>query len=218
MANYHFEIEQKSTDWFEIKHGKVGGTRAKELFIKSDTLFYKLLAEHVEPFDEYLEEAYCSASMERGNELEPQARLELGKYLGMEFLECGWIQSENELLGISPDGITDNLTIQCEIKCPQAVNHLKMCLNEEIPLEYIEQCVHAFTVNEKLEKLFFCSYRPECELKPLFVKELTRESIVNIGTVARPKLEKVQDLVERSFVEAEILQTKIKEGVNQLKF
>lgn len=218
MAKYHFEIEQKSTEWFEIKHGKVGGTRAKELFVKSDTLFFKLLAEHVESFEEDFEEGFCSPSMERGNELEPKARLELGKYLGLEFLECGWIQSDNELLGISPDGITVDFTIQCEIKCPQAGNHLKTCLKEEIPLEYIEQCVHAFTVNENLEKLYFCSYRPECELKPLFVKELTRESIVNAGTVARPKLEKVQDLVEQSFSEAETLQAKIWIAVNQLKF
>ena len=52
MAVYHFNIEQHSAEWFEIRHGKIGGTRAKELFVKTDTLFYKLLAEIIEPFDE----------------------------------------------------------------------------------------------------------------------------------------------------------------------
>ena len=218
MTKYYFNIEQGSSDWFSEKWGKIGGTRAKELFVKSDTLFYKLLAETIEPFDEDAEESFQSEAMERGSFLEPQARIELGKYLGLEFLECGWIQSNNALLGISPDGITSDLTVQCEIKCPQAVAHLKMCIKDEIPLEYINQCVHAFTVNDKLQKLYFLSYRPECQLKPMFVKELTRESLVNIGTIAKPKIEKIQVIVNDSFCAADILQKKITETINKLNF
>lgn len=218
MSTYHFNIEQKSSEWFEIKHGKIGGTRAKELFVKSDTLFFKLLAEHVEPFDEDFEEGYKSEAMERGGELEPQARIELEKYTGIKFKECGWIQSKNELLGISPDGISECLTIQCEIKCPQPVAHLKMCISDKIALEYVNQCVHAFTVNDKLETLYFASYRPECTIKPLFVKKLTRESMVNNGTAARPVMVSISDLVRVSYREAEILQEQIKESINKLSF
>jgi len=218
MSTYHFNIEQHSIEWHEIRHRKIGGTRAKELFVKSDTLFYKLLAETVEPFDEDYEEGYQSDAMERGNEYEPQARIELSKYTGLEFLECGWIQSENELIGISPDGITADLEIQVEIKCPGVVAHIKMCVSNEIPLEYINQCVHAFTSNDKLKKLYFCSYRPECKIKPLFVKELTRNSIVNNGTVAKPVMQEVGYLVSLSFSEAEKLEEKIEKTINQLSF
>ena len=218
MAIYHFNIEQQSAEWFEIKHGKVGGTRAKELFVKSDTLFFKLLAEHIEPFDEDYEESYQSDAMQRGNELEPQARIELSKYTGLNFIECGWIESDNELLGISPDGITPDFKYQIEIKSPQAIAHLKMCVSNEIPLEYINQCAHAFTCNDKLEKLFFGSYRPECEIKPLFVKELTRDSLVNNGTTAKPVMVKISDLVEQSYKEADLLKIKINETINKLNF
>jgi exodeoxyribonuclease (lambda-induced) len=215
----HFGIEQKSVEWFDIKHGKVGGTRAKELFIKSDTLFFKLLAEHVEPFDEdTMEEGYQSEAMERGNEYEPQALLELSKYSGFNFLPCGWIQSDNEILGISPDGITADFKVMAEVKCPQPIAHLKMVVADEIPLEYINQCVHSFTVNDKLETLYFCSYRPECSIKPLFVKTLTRESLVNNGTKAKPVMVSVNDLVTQSIAEAEVLQKQIKETINQLNF
>jgi len=155
MSTYHFNIEQHSLEWHEIRHFKIGGTRAKELFVKSDTLFYKLLAEAAEPFDEGFEEGYQSDAMERGDEYEPQARIELSKYTGLEFLECGWIQSSHPLIGISPDGITADQTVQCEIKCPSIVAHIKMCDKNEIPIEYINQCVHAFTSNDKLEKLYF---------------------------------------------------------------
>lgn len=218
MATYHFNIEQHSSEWFEIRHGKIGGTRAKELFVKSDTLFYKLLAEHIETFDEDAEESYQSEAMERGNFLEPQARIELQKYTGLEFVECGWIQSDNELMGISPDGITSDLTVQCEVKCPQPIAHLKMCVSDAIQLEYINQCVHAFTVNDKLEILYFISYRPECLIKPLFVKKLTRDSLVNNGTVAKPVMVLISDLVKVSYREAEFLQEQITETINKLKF
>lgn len=218
MAVYHFNIEQHSIEWFEIRWGKIGGTRAKELFVKTDTLFYKLLAETIEPFDEDFEEGFQSDAMERGNEFEPQARIELQKYTGIEFLECGWIQNENELLGISPDGITADFKIQCEIKCPQPVAHLKMCVKDEIDYGYINQCVHAFTVNDKLETLYFVSYRPECEIKPLFVKALTRDSLVNNGTIAKPVMVSISDLVMVSYREAGFLQEQITETINKLKF
>lgn len=218
MAVYHFNIDQQSSEWFELKWGKIGGTRAKELFVKSDTLFYKLLAETIEPFDEDAEDGYQSEAMERGNFLEPQARIELQKYTGLEFIECGWIQSDNELMGISPDGITADLTVQCEVKCPQPIAHLKMCVSDAIPLEYINQCVHAFTVNDKLETLYFVSYRPECTIKPLFVKKLTRDSLVNNGTFAKPVMVLIQDLVKVSYREAGFLQEQITETINKLKF
>ena len=218
MSNYHFNVEQNSLEWHELRHFKIGGTRAKDLFVKSDTLFYKLLAEAVEPFDEDYEEGYQSDAMERGNEYEPQARIELGKYTGLQFIECGWIQSEDPLIGISPDGITSDLKTQAEIKCPGIVAHLRMCVSNEIPIEYINQCVHSFTANDKLEKLYFCSYRPECRIKPLFVKELTRDSLVNNGTIAKPVMVEIGDLVIYSFTEADILNKKISTTINQLSF
>jgi len=214
----YFDIEQGSLDWFLLKHGKIGGTRAKGLFTKTDTLFYELLAEQTERYDEDNEdEGYTSDAMERGKMLEPQARLELNAYTGLEFLECGWIQSDLELLGISPDGITADLTAQCEIKCFGAKNHLRVCLENEIPLENIAQCIHAFTVNSRLERLFFLAYRPESP-KPMFVRELLRESEVNIGTKARPILKMISECVELSLKEGLELEQELKESINKLNF
>ena len=234
-----FDIEQHSVEWFEEKWGRVGGTRAKELFVKTDTLFYKLLAETVEQFNEDFEEGYQSEAMERGNYLEPQARIELEKYTCFEFLECGWLQSDEcDLLGISPDGITKSQSIQCEIKCPQPVAHLKMCVENEVQKDYLPQIVHAFTVNDKLERLYFCSYRPECEIMPLFVKVFTPDSIIDLGwkkkvqvevigkkgTPIAPKIETIADykpISEWSKIAIETakeLEVKIKETINKLNF
>jgi hypothetical protein len=212
----YFDVEQGSLDWFLLKHGKIGGTRAKGLFTKTDTLLYELLAEQTERYDEY-EESYVSEAMEIGKMLEPQARFELGIYTGLDFLEAGWVQSDIELLGISPDGITADLTVQCEIKCLQAKAHIKMCLKNEIPLEHIDQCVHAFTVNSRLEKLYFCGYRPESP-KKLFVKLLTRDSEVNIGTEAKPVLKPIKEVVTMAYELTDGLQIKITESINKLNF
>lgn len=215
---FHYDLEQGSVEWLEMKHAKIGGTRAKLLHVKTDTLLIEMLAETIEPFDEDADESYKSDAMENGSNLEPQARIELEAYTGVHFKECGWIQSDNQIVGISPDGISDCETIQCEIKCPQPKAHIRMCLNDEIPREYIPQCVHAFVVNSKLEKLYFCSYRPENTLKPLFVKELTRESNVNIGTDAKPVMKSVAEVVIMMDKAIAELQEQITESINKLKF
>src|SRR5690606_29148822 len=132
MINYK-EIKQKSLEWYELKWGKIGGTLSSGLFVKSDTLLIDILSQRTEVF-EYEEDGFISKAMERGNELEPIARDFLEKYYGIKFLETGWLQcEENELLGISPDGITDCETMACEIKCLGRKKHLETLLNQEIP-------------------------------------------------------------------------------------
>jgi hypothetical protein len=181
-----FDITQGTESWHRIRYGRVGGTRAKGLLTDGDTLLIELLGEHIEEF-ELDEDSYISSDMERGYELEPRARLEINQYFGIELLECGWLQNEtHELLGISPDGISEDLKIQCEIKCPAQKKHTKTIYQDIIPLDNIHQCIHAFAVNDKLETLHFCSYRPE-SIKPLFIKTIHRDSEVNIGTEAKPK-------------------------------
>jgi len=213
----HFEIEQGSLDWHLLRHGKIGGTASAQLFVNSNTLFYDLLAEQTERYDEDADTGYVSSDILRGKELEPQARAELSAYLGIELLECGWIQSDNELLGISPDGISADLTVQFEIKCPQAKKHLRTCIENEIPLDNINQCIHAFAVNPMLERLVFLSYRPESP-KPMFVRELLRTDNVNIGTKARPVIKSVAECCEIIHEKATELNNKLKETINNLNF
>lgn len=179
-------IQQKSEQWFDMKWGKIGGTLSKGLFIKSDTLLIDILSQRCETYV-HTEEGFQSDAMRRGNDLEPLARGYLAEYLGVEFKESGWLQSEdNELIGMSPDGITSDYTEQCEIKCLGTKKHYEILINDDIPLEYIHQCLHAFTVNPLLKKMHFLAYRPEAP-KP-FIKTLSLDSEINLGTKAKPKL------------------------------
>lgn len=212
----HWNIKQGTEEWHAIRWGKIGGTTSKCLFVKSDTLLDELLSEITEPFE--MEDSFESADMIRGFELEPLARQEVSLYIGRELLECGWLQCEEiPLLGISPDGITSDMTISAEIKCPARKKHMSTIRTNEIPLDNLHQCVHYFTVNPHLEKHYFASFRPEA-IKPLFVKELTRASEVNLGTKAKPVIKTIAEWVSLAKTSAINLETEIYNEIIKLQF
>lgn len=194
----HYDITQGTEEWLRIRFGKIGGTRAKGLFVESDTLALELMAERAEDYTD--DDSFKSFSMLRGQELEPEARRRLTEYTGIEFLEAGWIDGGVPGTGISPDGVAKLETIQCEIKCPERKKHHQTCLDDVIPKEHIHQCLHAFVVNEKLESIYFCSFRPESKIKPMFVKELKLEDIVDIGITEKSKVWEDRGLGAKEYV------------------
>ena len=214
MINYK-EIEQGTLEWFEIKWGKIGGTLSKGLHTKTDTLFLDILSQQLEYFEPV--ESFTSDAMQHGKDNEPFAREYLEKYTGLKFNETGWLQSEkNELLGISPDGITEDEKIACEIKCFGRKKHLEVLVSNEIPLDNIFQLVHYFTVNPKLEKLYFIAFRSESVKH--FIKELTLESVVNIGTKAKPREMTIEAVRDYSLEFADELLKKINKTKESLTF
>ena len=211
----HYNIDQGTPEWHRLRWGKVGGTRGSGLFVKSDTLAIDIVAEECEDYQD--EDSFINSAMQRGNELEPVARERLEEYSGIKFLEAGGISSSIDRLGISPDGISKDETVQCEIKCPSRKAHTEYCLLGVVPKEHIHQCIHAFVVNDKLEKLIFCSFRPE-SVKQLSVVELTRDSEVNIGTVKTPKMFIVQDLVNDAIASAHEINRTIDDMKMKMEF
>lgn len=209
------KIEQQSEDWFQKKWGKIGGTLSKGLFVKSDTLLIDILSQRLEEFEP--EEGYTSDAMEQGNELEPFALDYLKEYSGIEFQVSGWLQSEeNELLGISPDGITADNIKACEIKCFGRKKHYKVLLNDEIPRDNIHQVIQYFTVNPDLKELHWIAFRPEAVKH--FIKVVTLDTEINLGTEKRPKMTTISECVSEAKKEAEQLLIDILTKEQQLKF
>jgi predicted phage-related endonuclease len=211
------DVKQGSIEWHEARYRKIGGSTAKGLLTPTDTLLLELVAEFSEDFE--LNEGYQSEDMVRGTELEPYAREELNKATALLFVDIGWLQCEEiPLLGISPDGITDDDRFSCEIKCPAAKRHTETILSNEIPLDNIHQCVHYFVVNPKLEKHYFVSFRPENNYRPFFMKELTRDSLVNLGTKAKPVIKPIWEWVLVYKANAMELQGRIDSELEKLRF
>lgn len=229
------DIEQGSEDWFLIKWGKVGGSTAKGLYINSDTLFLDLLSQHLEEFE--LEESFDSFAMMRGRELEPFARDFISDYTGIKFEEYGWLQSKKcSLLGISPDGMSADEKVACEIKCLGRKAHAEVLINQEPPRIYMEQIIHYFTINPKLESLFFIAFRPETVQH--FIKEYKRTDKIDLGwkkkvevpqfgvkgqpikpkVISEPDIKTVSEWSAIAIDEALRLEKKIKETVELLQF
>ncbi len=234
MINYK-NIEQKTEEWHLLRYGKIGGTSSGGLFKGTNTLLRNLVADNIEEYEPT--EGFTSVEMDHGNENEPFAREYLSTYVGVEFLESGWLQSEeSEIMGISPDGITECETIACEIKCFAKSKHTDVLMANETPKEYLAQILQYFTVNPKLEKLYFIAFRSE-SIKH-YIELFTRESIIDIGwtkTVSvevmgkkgvpiKPKLVKKADLksidewTKISMQRAKKLEVDLENELNKLKF
>ena len=209
------KIEQRSEEWHELKHGKIGGTLSKGLFVKSDTLLNEILSQKLEDYE--AQDSFISYDMQRGIDLEPFALAEIEKEIFVTFNQVGFLQSASiPLLGISPDGISEDETIQVEIKCPGSKKHTETICNDEIPQDNIHQVLHAFTVNPELEQMYFVSYRFENKIKPLWYKMLTKDSEINLGTKAKPVIKTVAEWVEIARENAEDLNKQINEKLNKL--
>lgn len=214
-----YKVTQRSKEWHEIRHAKIGGTSVKGLFVDSDTLAIELASKIIEGYNEDDEDDYTNEAMQRGIDLEPQAIAAVEQYSGYKFDEFGWLESDEcDLLGLSPDGMTADFTYACEVKCPTAKKHLEYILANKIPTEYVHQIIHYFTVNPNLQGMLFASYRPEFTAKPIFVKEVKRESEINIGTKAKPKLITIQAATEIALQNGIQLQMKINEIINKINF
>lgn len=209
-------VEQRTEEWHELRYGKIGGTGSKGLHVSSDTLLYELASCRLEPFE--YEENYPTAAMQRGIDLEPLAFEQASRYIGKKFIEYGWIETEEcSIIGYSPDGLTIRGADGLELKCPSAKVHLKYLTEDIIPIEYTHQIAHAFTVNKKLQRMYFASFRPECEI-PLFVKMVSRTDEMNMGTAARPKMQVVNDVAIEKLALAQELEKQIVTVINKVKF
>ena len=82
------------------------------------------------------EETFTNKDMERGNELEPEAREAYQESCFCEVEEVGFMSCEN--WGYSPDGLVDKEGI-IEIKCPKQTTHTKYLYEDRLPIEYKAQ-------------------------------------------------------------------------------
>lgn len=178
-----YNIEQQTEEWFAIKYGKIGGSSLGEIMTKisqpvsATAKYLDILSAQIEPFE--MVEGYLNADMERGNSLEPIARMEFERIYGKKIRQVGWVEMDNGIAGISPDGLIDE-DEAFETKCPSRKKHMMYVLNPiELVNDYLWQAVQYFVVLDKLKKLYFVSYRPENTLKPMVVVEVTRETRLN---------------------------------------
>ena len=169
MITVH-DIEQGSTEWFLLRCGSLGASRAKEAIAGGQgksrkTLAYQLAAEKITGEKTV---THQTPAMLRGTEMEPEARryFEFEKEVDVE--EVGLVTNDKYPgRHASPDGLIDDDS-GLEIKCPTAAVHAKYLVENRLPLEYKVQVFYSMWLCER-KTWWFMSYHP------LFLKQLILE-------------------------------------------
>ena len=172
-------VEQRSPEWVALRRGRPTASRLKDImtpvkceYSKSATKYMaSLIADCFDTdIDGMLEgEKYSNYWTSRGIDLEPLARIELGKILGVDISEVGFCLHDAGLFGCSPDGLVKENGVWskgCEFKCPAPKTHVQWVMEGGIPSEYLCQ-VHGSMVITGLKQWEFLSYCPG--MKPLHV-------------------------------------------------
>ena len=164
-------FEQRTDEWYAIRRGKMSASNAETIIANGkglETYIYNLMAEYYSSAEK---ENYINADMQRGIDLEPEARLEFEFYTDLDVQEVGFIE-HNEFIGVSPDGLIGDDGL-IEIKCPNDSIYFKLLLSNNIKPEYIAQMQMQMYVTER-QYCYFVSYNPNFE-KSLYIKKINRD-------------------------------------------
>lgn len=138
-------IAQGTDAWKAARLGKVTASRVADVMAKGKggapsatraTYMGQLIAERLtgEPMD-----TFSNATMQRGNEVEPDARAAYCFHRDVDVEPVGFVDHPKVLMaGASPDGLV-GLSGQVEIKCPNTATHIETLTGGAPPARYRKQ-------------------------------------------------------------------------------
>ena len=197
-----FKLEQGSDEWLQARCGVVTAsnfskvfTTAGKLSTSRDGLVNQAIAENLmgHPVDSFKSEA-----MQRGNDLEPQARAMAEMLLDVDIGETGLVKLDDHEIGCSPDGVWEDSGV--EIKCPNASTHVGYLRAGKMPTTYIQQIQGQMLVLE-LESMWFLSFHPD--LPPFLIEVKRNDKLLDL---ALPLLIETADIIKE---QTQILRNKI---------
>lgn len=143
---------QGSPEWFAARAGKITASRVGDLMARTksgpSTSHANLLALlAVERITGQCVETYTNAAMQRGTELEPEARAAYEAHAGLLCEEVGIVvHPKMSYVTCSPDGMVGDDGL-LEIKCPQSMaKHLEALRSGSHAVEYRWQVQHQMMV------------------------------------------------------------------------
>ncbi len=188
---YH-NIQQNTDEWYQLRLGKFTASMFKDVMAKETTATYTNVIYQVvyEKLTGEITNGYTNEWMERGKELEPEARLwyelNFDEVLNGGFFCDDWV-------GASPDGLigTEGLI---EIKCPKPSTHIQYLIDNELPSIYQWQVQgQLFVTNRKW--CDFVSYHPR--IKPLVIRVNRDEELISeLKTKLDQSIQKAKQILE----------------------
>ena len=159
-------VEQGSEAWHQQRLGKVTASRVKDVLAKGrsgqpSASRANYLAELlIERITNRHQEGFRSADMDRGNELEDDARSAYAFYTDTTPTPAEFVDHRTiSMFGASPDRLVGDDGL-IEIKCPNAANHLETLLASKVKSEYITQMQSQLACTGR-KWVDFCSFNPD---------------------------------------------------------
>lgn len=197
-------MTQGTPEWFAARCGKFTASRFGDLMARTksgrgasfDNLIAAIVAERLTG---RIIETYQNAAMERGVELENEARTEFEKRTGKLVMQPAfYVHPKYDFAGCSPDGEIDGALV--EIKCPASMaKHLEALEGDSYANSYRWQLQgQMWVTGHKLVK--FVSYDPRWpENLRLAIRDVGRDELA------------IKELEETILMAEEIVKEKIKE-------
>lgn len=172
------DCEQGSEEWLAARLGIPTATGFENIVTatgKKSASYIKYMAELIEESILGGGDTFKSGFMERGNQLEPQARAAYEFLTGNDVIQVGgvYLNKDREVM-VSPDGLIPSLKKGLEIKCPKMSTHIRYLLEGGVPAEYVIQ-VQANLWVTGYETWDFVSYCPEYQKQTLYLFTAARD-------------------------------------------
>lgn len=177
-------VAQRSPEWHQLRSGRVNGSTAKDVLARiakgeaaaRRDLRVQLALETV--LGTSCEDStFVNADMQRGIDLEAEARAAYEMQTGHIVRECGYLSSNTRRIGLSPDGVVGDFEGLVEIKVPRSATHWNYIEAGGTGLHQA-QLTHALLLCHDVPWIDFVSYDPRFPptLK-LVVTHVTRDML-----------------------------------------
>lgn len=171
------DLVQGSEEWLKARIGIATASNFSKIITPakgdvSKTIDSYALELAVESITGIREEGFKSSAMERGNQLEPIARKLYERKKLKKVEQIGFVVSDCENYGYSPDGVIGDGLI--EIKCPLATTHAKYLMDNKLPDDYKPQVQGGLFVSGR-KWCDFISYHPDFGNQSLMIVRVERD-------------------------------------------
>lgn len=160
-------LQQKSDEWLRVRSGKLTASNALAIATGGKGLQTLCLETAAEYYSAAVKKQFENEHIQRGNELEDEARTIYEMETGNEVYTVGFVEL-NEYVGCSPDGILKDEPIGIEIKCPSDRVYLDVLLNKTIDPKYYAQMQMQMHICD-FKACDYTVYNPNFEQQPIVI-------------------------------------------------
>lgn len=187
---------QGSDEWFAAKRGKITSSEFSKVLNKETgrgLYMRKLVAERLTGITQ---DGYHNDIMERGKEVEQQARIYYEELNGYKVKDVGFV-AKDDYVGASPDGMVGDDGL-AEIKCPNSTTHIDTLLRGKMPTGYTPQVQGQMWVCDR-KWCDFISFDPRLKKRPFFCIRVYRDEkyIMVLSAAVEQFKKELQEIIKQ---------------------